>query len=293
MTSLDVSCSRTQKSGRPLGATAIAIREAVMNLTELYDRMTVRGAYYQLVGPGVVAKTEGGYRQVQKQVLAMRRAGLLDWSFITDGTRWQRKPRSWDRVEDAMDHMANTYRRHLWQDQDVRIEVWLEKDALADVITDVTTRWDVPLMVSRGQSSATFLWNAAQAAREAWEYDLVSTVIYALYDRDAGGRRAARGVENGLREFAPDVPISFELLSVTDEQVHAWNLPTRPAKKSDPEAAKFEGDAVELDAVPPDKLIGLVEDAIVAHIDPHAWEVQQAIEAEEKAGLLALLKGRS
>ena len=43
----------------------------------------------------VVAKTEGGYRQVQTQVLAMRREGLLPWAFITDGTRWQRKPSTW------------------------------------------------------------------------------------------------------------------------------------------------------------------------------------------------------
>ena len=81
---------RTRKSiGRPLGRTALAIRGAVDGLTGSYERMTVRQVFYQLETLGIVAKTEGGYRQVQQQVLKMRREGLLGWSFITDGTRWK------------------------------------------------------------------------------------------------------------------------------------------------------------------------------------------------------------
>jgi len=112
----------------------------------------------------------------------------------------------------------------------------------------------VALMVSRGQSSATFLWNASKSAEQAWHHNGAETFVYALYDRDAGGRRAARTIERDLSEHAPGVPIHFELLAVTDDQISAWDLPTRPAKASDPEAATFDGRAVELDAIPPDKL---------------------------------------
>ena len=63
--------------------------------------MTVRQVFYQLEMSGVVKKTEAGYRQVQKQLLVMRREGLLGWKFITDGTRWQRKPRSYDDAGDT------------------------------------------------------------------------------------------------------------------------------------------------------------------------------------------------
>jgi len=288
-----ISCPSASKSrrGRPLGATALAIREAVSDLVDRYDRMTVRQVFYALEVRGVVEKTEGGYRQVQTEVLRMRRQKLLPWAFITDGTRWQRKPDSWDSVEDAVAYMARTYRRDLWRGQDIRIEVWLEKDALADLVSDVTDRWDVALMVSRGQSSTTFLYTAAKAAEEAWRARGAQTFIYALYDRDAGGRRAARTIERELPEHAPGTPISFHLLGVTDEQVVEWDLPTRPAKKSDPEAHKFQGAAVELDAIPPDKLAILVEEVIVEHIDAHAWKVQQAVEREEQEGLSRLATG--
>jgi hypothetical protein len=293
MTPATFSCPSASKSrrGRPLGATATAIRAAVLELMERFERMTVRQVFYALEVQGVVEKTEAGYRQVQTQVLRMRRDELLPWEFITDGTRWRRKPESWGRVEDAMATMARTYRRDLWRSQGVRLEVWLEKDALADVVIDVTSAWDVPLMVSRGQSSATFLWKAAKAAERAWIEKSISTYIYALYDRDAGGRRAARSIERDLPVHAPAVPIHFQLLGVTDEQVAGWHLPTRPAKRSDPEAATFDGPAVELDAIPPHRLVELVENAIVSHIDPHAWHVEEAIEAEERQGLVRLAEG--
>ncbi len=98
----------------------------------------------------------------------MRREGVLPWGFIADGTRWMRKPDSYDSVEDAITEMHRSYRRNLWQSQGCRVEIWLEKDALAGAISDVTDKWDVPLMVSRGMSSETFLHSAGQAALEAF-----------------------------------------------------------------------------------------------------------------------------
>ncbi|MDP1857213.1 MAG: hypothetical protein Q8K82_01000 [Gemmatimonadaceae bacterium] len=258
------------------------------DLIDRYDRMTVRQVYYALEVQGIVEKTEGGYRQVQQQVLTMRREGLLDWDFITDGTRWQRKPESWESAGDYFESMVRHYRRDLWRGQGVRIEVWLEKDALADVVVDITAAWDVALMVSRGQSSSTFLYTAAKAAQAAYLSDGTETIIYALYDYDAGGQRASHTIEREIPKYAPGVPITFERLAVTQEQISAWNLPTRPAKKSDPQAAQFGAVAVELDAIPPDRLRALVEDSIITHVDTGAWAIEQAIEAEESAGLLAL-----
>jgi hypothetical protein len=45
------------------------------------------------------------------------------------------------------------------------------------------------------------------------------------------------------------------------------SLPSRPTKASDPRAEKFDGDSVELDAIPPDDLRDLVRDTIEQHID--------------------------
>jgi hypothetical protein len=283
------SASTIKRGGRPkgsLGPKARSIREAVLGLTVEYDVMTVRQVFYQLVSRGIVPKSEnGGYRPVQDQVLKMRREGWLPWWFIADGTRWMRKPKTYSSAQDAIREMHRTYRRNLWASQDVRIEVWLEKDALAGVVNEVTEAWDVPLMVSRGMASATFLYNAGQAIRNAWEDEDAETYIYCLYDFDAAGRRAARNIESGLLEHAGDAEVHFELLAVTDAQIVEWDLPTRPAKPTDPEAHKFGPDAVELDAIPPDNLTALVEDAITSHIDKDAWEKEKLSEGSERAFL--------
>ena len=217
----------------------------------------------------------------------MRREGLLDWSFVADVTRWRRRPLTYDSAEDALETLQRTYRRNLWQTQGLRVEVWLEKDALAGVVLEATDPWDVDLMVSRGTSSETFLRSAGQEIAEAWRYG-IQTHVLALYDRDAAGLRCARAVEKGLREHSGSADPVFQLLAVTEEQIREWDLPTRPAKESDPESHKFQGDAVELDAIPPDKLIALVSDAISGLVDPHAWAVQQRVEESERSILQSL-----
>ena len=189
------------------------LREAITELHERFERMTVRQCFYQLESGLWVPKTESGYRRVQKEVLRLRREGLLPWSFIADGTRWQRKPSTWDNKADYMEAMFRGYRRDLWQRQNVRIEVWLEKDALADVVHNVTYAWDVSLMVSRGQSSATFINAAQAAAKTAAERAGVPTYIYLLYDFDAGRNRAARTIDRELSSGYVEV----ERLAVSEE----------------------------------------------------------------------------
>jgi hypothetical protein len=54
-----------KRRGRPRGSlnkATRALREAIADLTDRYDRMTVRQAFYALEVAGHVPKTESGYR---------------------------------------------------------------------------------------------------------------------------------------------------------------------------------------------------------------------------------------
>ncbi len=247
--------------------------------------MTTRGVFYKLAGAGIVPKSQTqGYRPVQRQVLALRREGLLPWSFIADGTRWVRRAETFDGVEDALHSIHRFYRRDLWAGQGRRVEIWLEKDTLADLIYGAVDKWGVPLFVSRGVPSATYVHSAAMEAVE----DGRPVTVFCLYDYDAGGDRAFRTVSKGLEEHAPGLTEVIRL-GLTREQVADWELPTRPAKGSDPEAARWGDEpAVELDAVDPDVLTGLVDDAIEAIIDPQAMKIVKVAEEAERDGLLSL-----
>jgi hypothetical protein len=131
--------------------------------------VTVRQLYYRAGVEGVagIDKTDGGYAKVQRQVLALRRAGHLPYRDIADASRWMRKPATWDSVEEALRETAATYRKALWRDQGVSVEIWLEKKALAGVIYPVTEQYDIALMPTLGFTSETFAFEAIEAADPA------------------------------------------------------------------------------------------------------------------------------
>jgi|SRR4051794_7809904 hypothetical protein len=124
--------------------------------------MTVRQVFYQATVHNLVEKSEAGYNKVQTDLVQMRRVGDLPYSWLADNTRWQRRPRTYNGVQAALEDTARFYRKSLWADADAYVEVWLEKDALAGVIMPVTSMYDVPLMVARGYASLSFLHSAAE-----------------------------------------------------------------------------------------------------------------------------------
>jgi len=247
--------------------------------------MTVRQMFYALTVAGAVEKTEAGYSRVGYHLLRLRRWGLIPYDWIADNTRWMRKPDSYDDLAACLENTRKTYRRALWRDQGVYVEVWCEKDALAGVISDVTEEWDVPLMVSRGFASETFLYSAAEAIKAAGR----PAFVYFFGDHDPSGRAIVETVERRLREFG--AVFHFEQVAVLPWQVKAWGLPTRPTKRTDSRAKGWEGESVELDAIPAERLRELVRERIVSHIDAQVWERTRRIEAQERESFAAWLGG--
>lgn len=257
----------------------LRIKKAIYDLLSRERPMTCRQIFYRLVSTGIIDKTEAEYDGTVIRLLTkMRRANELPFHWIADNTRWMRKPRTFDSLEDALRNVATTYRRPLWQNQQVYVEVWLEKDALAGVLYDVTAQFDVPLMVTRGYSSVTFLHSAAKAIA----YEDKPAFVYYLGDFDPSGVDISRKTEHDLRTFAPDTEIHFQRVAVTPEQITNWQLPTRPTKKTDSRAKNFQGESVEVDAISPSQLKALVQLCIEQHIDQHQLEIVRVAERSER-----------
>ena len=248
--------------------------------------MTVRQLFYQLVTSSTISKTETSYKNIVVRLLGlMRRDGDLPFSWIADNTRWMRKPRTYSSLEQALDNTVRTYRRSLWDQQDAYVEIWLEKDALSGVLYDVTAEWDVPLMVTRGYPSLSYLHVAAETIADEDR----PCFIYYFGDHDPSGVDIPRKVEADLRTFAPDADLSFERVAVTPEQIEEWKLPTRPTKKTDTRARHFEGESVEVDAIPPAQLRTICRGCVEQHIDVRALEQTQLVEQAERDTLRTIL----
>ena len=147
-----------------------------------------------------------------------------------------------------------------------------------------TNPWDVPLMVTRGYPSLSYLYEAAEAIVNRGK----PAYLYYLGDWDPSGVDITRSVEQGIREFAPEARIVFERVAVTPQQIDELRLPTRPTKSTDSRSRNFTGESVEVDAIPPAVLRSLVRGCIEKHIDRRALARTRKIEGAERETLVAI-----
>jgi hypothetical protein len=258
-----------------------------IDYAEEHGPVTVRGLYYQAevaVVPGI-DKTEAGYNKTQIQVLKLRRAGRMPYHQIADATRYMRRPRTFDGIQDALHQTARLYRKSLWAESDVEVEIWLEKSALAGVLQPVTFEYDVPLMPTGGYSSETFAFEAVSDLRDSGK----TLVVYSLYDFDRSGKDAERSLQEKVERFGRElgVPVEFNALGLNIDQVRSMRLPTRPHKRNTPTDRAWPYDfAAELDAIPPDTLRDMVREAIERHLPQSQLEALKRIERAERATLL-------
>ena len=273
--------SRLLKRPRRSKAEMEAFKDRIYEVVEEDHPLTVRQTFYRLVAHQEIEKTQNSYKNLVSVLGKMRREGRLPFSWISDNTRWMHKPKSYDSMSDLLYHSQQTYRRAIWNDQDVYIEIWCESDAISGVLYDVTAEWDVPLMPTKGFASLTFLQSAASTINQVGK----PSHLFYFGDYDPSGVHIDKRIERDLREFAPDADIEFERVAVTAEQIDEWNLPGAPPKKSDTRAKSFKGESVEIEAIPPQKLRDICSDCITSLVDQDALRQMIKVEIAERQTL--------
>jgi hypothetical protein len=267
------------------------IKSAIIAVLTADNPMTVRQVFYQLVTRDVIEKTEEQYQGTVIRLLTdMRMAGEVPFNWIVDESRRRRITQTYNNIADAARDTAKFYRRSALRECSDYIEVWVEKEALSGVLWDVTSDYDVPLIVSKGMPSITQVYGTALDIRRAARANK-STYIYQFGDWDPSGVLIPQTIERRLNEFSEkfDCPSPFfERVALTAAQIAEFNLPTRPTKrKGNRHANTFEGDSVELDALPANELRAMVREVIERHITARKLAVLRETEASERDLLIA------
>jgi len=246
-------------------------RQAIIEMVEETAPTSVRHVYYQAITRGLIAKDSGGsrsnYNKVQRAVLELRRSGDINYSEIVDSTRWMRKSSSWSSVERYLDSVRRSYRRDLWADQDILLEVWCESESIAGVLTDVTARWDVPLFPCHGYSSETFAWGAA----ENWLGDDRDPNVLYVGDLDKHGKQIEADLRNKLEGFYGS-EIAWTRVGITMEQIEEHGLQGLATKPGHWEA----------EALPPELMRSDLELEIESYVSDGALAVHEAAEQSER-----------
>ena len=126
-----------------------------------------------------------------------------------------------------------------------------EKEGLSGIIEPVCYQYKVPFVAVRGAASITILhdiWELLQTSDLPWR-------LLTFYDFDKAGLDIEHAALDRLRRFGGEAEWTHQRIAVTPDQIEQLHLPMRPEKR-------YIGEAVELDAIPPDVLAEIVEKSI-------------------------------
>jgi len=245
--------------------------------------LTLRQVYYQFVARGFIENTERDYKRLGNIISDARRAGMIDWDAIEDRTRYLRSVSSWDSPQSILGAAKESYHRDLWESQDVRFEVWIEKDALVGVIQGVCEDLDVPYFSCRGYVSDSEMWQAGMRVHEHNRHGQRVVMLH-LGDHDPSGIDMTRDIKSRIELFSAYGDFEMKRIALTMEQIEDQSPPPNPAKISDSRFAGYEAkygdESWELDALEPSFIVELIEESVFALRDDDLYE--QATNEQEK-----------
>ncbi len=285
---------------------ALAIAERAAAIAQEYADagydLTLRQLYYQFVARGLTAEwatghnTERSYKRLGSIVDKARMCGLIDWYHITDRTRAAYAGQGHDdSPADAIRTAAGGYAIDKWDGQAARCELWVEKEALAGILGQVARQRDVTYMACRGYMSSSAMWRSARRLGYS-AADGLDVTVFHMGDHDPSGIDMTRDNEERLRmmirhDFGrrAEMRFQFKRIALNMDQVRQYDPPPNPAKMSDSRAGQYLAEhgysSWELDALPPDVLVDLLNAHIDTVIDQDAWDAREAEEQADRARL--------
>lgn len=252
-------------------------------------QLTLRQLYYQLVSRDIIPNTVKEYGKIGNVVSNGRMAGLIDWNMIEDRIRIPKSRQHFNSPSEILRVASRAYYRKRWDTQDYHIEVWVEKDAVSNIIEPICYKYDATFLANRGYSSISAMYQASLRFEEAKNNKKQLLIIY-LGDHDPSGMDMSRDVNERMDTFAyHSGAISVDRIALNMDQVEQYDPPENPAKVTDSRfktyASEYGTSSWELDALEPHVLENLVADKIKQYIDFEEWEKVESLEKEHITAL--------
>lgn len=344
---INVTCKFDDGSTRMWSAdkatTLQRIKELVTSYARKGLRLTLRQLHYQLVVRNWIVNHDTAYKKLGNLLSDMRYAGIIDWDHIEDRGRVPYIPYAVEDAQDALRDAVDLFRMNRQTNQENVIEVWTEKDALSGILKRVTSEYHIRLVVNKGYSSSSAMYDAYTRVCEAAKAGKRFTILY-LGDHDPSGVDMVRDIQeritsmlmNGsrltkvaiahweaskytlhdladfnemylpalklLQEYDEDadalfsigqqhiylydaMPFTISAIGLSKEQIKQYNLPPNPTKLTDTRAKAYIAEhgktCWEVDALQPEVLTDIVEDAIRSHMNLETYDAALQDEAEE------------
>jgi hypothetical protein len=274
------------KKVRGMAQASLDLIEAMRTAAEPAQPITGRGVGYKLFVPRLIASMAEMPR-VYRLLRIAREQGIIPWHWIVDETRQiEQKRQTWADPAAYVRTVSRAYKRDFWKQQPKRVVVASEKGTVRGVLDPVLYDLGVGFLVMHGFSSATAIYDIAN------DYDGRPLILIYVGDYDPSGLYMSEvDLPQRLAEYGGDHVVVKRVALTRDHH----DLPSFPAsdKKKDPRyrwfIRNFGKRCWELDALDPNDLRELVENAIRDEIEPRAWHRCATVEKAERESLRHVL----
>lgn len=253
-------------------------------------KLTLRQLYYRFVASGWIPNKANEYKKLGSTINDARLAGMIDWSAIEDRGRSLLKPRSWLSPAHLIKDGAEKYAIDLWADQACRVEVWVEKEALIGVIERASGGLNCPCFACKGYVSQSEMWRAGQRLFRIKEHGQTPVIIH-LGDHDPSGMDMTRDIFDRLGMFVGE-KVDVIRIALNMDQIQEYDPPPNPAKITDSRSPdyirRYGNSSWELDALEPQVLHRLIQDAITRVLDEDKYHDMFARQETERRELVRI-----
>ena len=257
---------------------------------------TLRGIFYILVSLTLIDNIQQRYKGLSRALVTARREGIIPYAWIIDESRsiididdaYYTPQQRIDTRINWLIELPDIFKDKMiprWHKQPAYVEVWIEKNAMAALISSILTESrQVRIVPNGGWSSETYVRNnISRIERISKKHDETGVLYFGDYDPT--GLRMVRNLERDLKKL----DIGFEHVAITKEQIARYGLenltnpdPTVMAKlRRDSNANDFRAQnngrlfQIEVDALNalrPEDFVALLEDSVDDHFIPEVYD---------------------
>ena len=241
--------------------------------------------------PGsVYANTMKCYKDCCDLLTRARLCGLIPMAAIADETRpvtiWGTNATAGEFIRKELETFAKTYWRDLLQSQPNHIEILVEKNTVESIVSPIASNYTIPITSGRGYCSIPPRQAMLQRFRKSGKERLILIVVS---DFDPEGESICESFARSMRDdFNCD--ISAIKAALTYQQTQELILP--PALEAKQTSSRFPAfsrkygnNVYELEALEPEKLQGLVDEAVRSVIDVDLFNAEQEKERTDSQWL--------
>ena len=267
---------------------------------------TVRQIHYRLLNDAPVKDTQTGaryvndmesYKALVRVVARLRVNGEISFDSVIDAGRELFMPQTYSDVGEYAERwlrwFGGDYRRNVMRAQGAFFAVCVEKEALGEFFRRHVERTypGACVMVCRGFASLSLAYQLRTAFKQSGKERMV---VLAFSDCDPAGGGIVEDVGQKLLELGLDeCQFTLARCGLTHDQARKFGARPQPikakGKAGQTVARKFEErhgtrDVYELEAIPPEELLRILDDEIAARMDVAAYNSEvEALPGDAKA----------